>query len=108
MDFLLTYNEKCHHQAALNSAKQNNYLLSLFSHFWFAIPQLVLQADWQDVWHSPQPPFFALSQRLRVSRVVIRFIYNCPQSVFYYFLYCNTTNVKSQDTFYTLSQYLTK
>ena len=33
------------------------------------IPQLVLQADWQEVWHSPQPPFFALSQRLRVSMV---------------------------------------
>jgi hypothetical protein len=47
-----------------------NYLLSfLFSHFWFAIPQLVLQADWQEVWHSPQPPFFALWHRLRVSMV---------------------------------------
>ena len=28
----------------------------LFSHCWFATPQDVLQADWQDVWHSPQPP----------------------------------------------------
>jgi hypothetical protein len=45
-----------------------------FSHFWLATPQLVLQADWQEVWHSPQPPFFALSHRLRVSRVLIRFI----------------------------------
>ena len=52
----------------------NNYLFSLFSHFWLAIPQLVLQADWQEVWHSPQPPFFALSQRLRVSTVLICFI----------------------------------
>ena len=43
----------------------------LFSHFWFATPQLVLQADWQEVWHSPQPPFLALSHRLRVSRVLI-------------------------------------
>lgn len=51
-----------------------NYLFSLFSHFWFATPQLVLQADWQEVWHSPQPPFLALSQRLRVSRVFILFI----------------------------------
>ena len=49
-----------------------NYLLSLaLSHFWFAIPQLVLQADWQEVWHSPQPPFLALSHRLRVSIVLI-------------------------------------
>jgi len=46
-----------------------NYLLSLFSQAWLAIPQLVLQADWQEVWHSPQPPFLADSQRLRVSRV---------------------------------------
>jgi hypothetical protein len=35
------------------------------------MPQLVLQADWQEVWHSPQPPFLALSHRLRVSRVLI-------------------------------------
>ena len=49
-----------------------NYLLSLaLSHFWFAMPQLVLQADWQEVWHSPQPPFLALSHRLRVSMVLI-------------------------------------
>jgi hypothetical protein len=47
-----------------------NYLL-LFSHCWLAIPQLVLQADWQDVWHSPQPPFFALWQRLSVLIVLI-------------------------------------
>jgi hypothetical protein len=33
------------------------------------MPQLVLQADWQDVWHSPHPPFFALSQRFRVFSV---------------------------------------
>ena len=39
---------------------ERNYFVSLFSHCWFAMPQLVLQADWQDVWHSPQPPFFAL------------------------------------------------
>ena len=48
----------------------NDYLL-VFSHFWLATPQLVLQADWQEVWHSPQPPFLALSQRLRVSMVLI-------------------------------------
>jgi len=38
------------------------------------MPQLVLQADWQEVWHSPQPPFLALSQRLRVLSVLICFI----------------------------------
>ena len=47
------------------------YLLSVFSQAWFAMPQLVLQADWQEVWHSPQPPFLALSHRLRVSMVTI-------------------------------------
>ena len=45
-----------------------NYLLS---QVWLAMPQLVLQADWQEVWHSPQPPFLALSHRLRVSMVTI-------------------------------------
>jgi len=41
----------------------------LFSQDWLATPQLVLQADWQEVWHSPQPPLAALWQRLRVSKV---------------------------------------
>ena len=41
----------------------------LFSHFWFATPQLVLQADWQEVWHSPQPPFWARAHRLLLSIV---------------------------------------
>jgi hypothetical protein len=27
----------------------------MFSHSWLATVQEVLQADWQDVWHSPQP-----------------------------------------------------
>ena len=44
---------------------------SLFSHCWLATPQLVLQADWQEVWHSPQPPCFALAHRSRVSMVLI-------------------------------------
>ena len=50
--------------------------LSFFSHFWLATPQLVLQADWQEVWHSPQPPFLALSHRFRVSKVLIRSMTN--------------------------------
>ena len=58
-----------------------NYLLSLvLSHFWFAMPQLVLQADWQEVWHSPQPPFLALSHRLRVSMVLMCSI-NSPSNI---------------------------
>jgi hypothetical protein len=31
------------------------YLRFVFSHSWFATVQDVLHADWQDVWHSPQP-----------------------------------------------------
>jgi hypothetical protein len=46
----------------------------LFSHFWFATPQEVLQADWHEVWHSPQPPFFALFLRSLVCKVFMRFI----------------------------------
>ena len=39
-------------------------MVSLFSQAWLAIPQLVLQADWQEVWHSPQPPFLAHHRRV--------------------------------------------
>jgi hypothetical protein len=31
------------------------YLRLVLSHCWFATVQEVLQADWHDVWHSPQP-----------------------------------------------------
>jgi len=31
------------------------YFFFGFSHFWLATVQEVLQADWQDAWHSPQP-----------------------------------------------------
>jgi hypothetical protein len=54
---------------------KTNYF-SVFSHAWFATPQLVLHADWQEVWHSPHPPFFALSHKLRVSSVLILSIFN--------------------------------
>lgn len=49
-----------------------HYFLSC-SHFWFATEQEVLLADWHDVWHSPQPPFLADSQRLRELKVLILF-----------------------------------
>jgi hypothetical protein len=35
-----------------------NYLL--LSQLWLITPQEVLQADWQEVWHSPQPPVFTV------------------------------------------------
>ena len=46
----------------------------LFSQAWFATPQDVLQADWQDVWHSPQPPVLTDLLRSRVFKVTILFI----------------------------------
>ena len=48
-----------------------------FSHFWLATVQEVLQADWQDAWHSPQPPFKADSLRLALLRVLICFFVIC-------------------------------
>jgi len=60
-----------------------NYLL-LFSHFWFATPQLVLQADWQEVWHSPQPPFLQDLHRSRVFRVLILSMFKSPLSIEYW------------------------
>lgn len=40
----------------------------------FATPQDVLHADWQDVWHSPQPPCFAVSFRFALLSVCTCFI----------------------------------
>ena len=84
-------------QAAFHTC---NYLLSLLlSHFWFAIPQLVLQADWQEVWHSPQPPFFALSHRLRVSMVLICSIFAASTKDFGQILPYSQFKVKTQRGF---------
>ena len=48
--------------------------LSLFSQDWFPTVQDVLQADWQDVWHSPQPPFFRVFFRVPLVKVFTLFI----------------------------------
>ena len=45
-----------------------------FSHFWLATVQEVLQADWQEVWHSPQPPWAALFFKVAPLSVLICFI----------------------------------
>ena len=37
--------------------------------------QDVLQADWQDVWHSPQPPFSAVFLRFTFVIVLMFFIF---------------------------------
>ena len=56
----------------------------VFSHFWFAIPQEVLHADWQDVWHSPQPSLRTLSFMSFVLIVLILFIILSPCRNFLY------------------------
>jgi len=45
-----------------------------FSHFWFATVQDVLHADWQDVWHLPQPPFAAVSFKFGLLSVFTYFM----------------------------------
>ena len=44
--------------------------------------QEVLHADWQEVWHSPQPPFFMDSFRFLVVKVLICFISKKPPYIF--------------------------
>ncbi len=51
--------------------RQKNYFSD--SHFWFATVQEVLQADWQELWHLPQPPFTAEAFRLALLMVVMCF-----------------------------------
>ena len=52
----------------------NLIIKNYFSHFWLATVQDVLQADWQDAWHSPQPPLDALSFKFALFKVFICFI----------------------------------
>lgn len=43
----------------------------LCSQLWFPTVQEVLHADWQEVWHSPHPPFFTVFCKFFVFRVLI-------------------------------------
>ena len=54
-----------------------------FSQLWFPTVQDVLHADWQDVWHSPQPPFFSVFCKDFVFNVLICFM-TC--GLLYYFI----------------------
>jgi len=38
----------------------------------------VLQADWQEVWHSPHPPFAKVFLRFLPDKVFMYFKYNPP------------------------------
>ncbi len=44
------------------------------SQLWFPTVQEVLHADWQEVWHSPHPPFFTDCCRFLVLNVLMCFI----------------------------------
>jgi hypothetical protein len=75
---------KSRRQAA---AFSSNYLdFFSCSHCWFATLQEVLLADWQEVWHSPQPPFLADASRFLEFRVLILFMIIPPVKCicFYY------------------------
>ena len=50
------------------------YAYFAFSQLWLPTVQEVLQADWQDVWHSPQPPFFMDSFKFLVVKVLMCFM----------------------------------
>ena len=62
------------HPGGGSLGRRRNQLFSAFSQGWLAMPQLVLQALWQEVWHSPQPPFSTLFAMSRVSRERMCFI----------------------------------
>lgn len=58
----------------------NHLLLVLMDYFylcsqlWLPTVQEVLHADWQDVWHSPHPPFFTVFCKLFVFKVLMCFM----------------------------------
>ena len=54
----------------------------MFSHGWLPTVQEVLQADWQDVWHSPQPPVYAVFLRAALFTVTICFAMDSSLLVF--------------------------
>ena len=49
-----------------------------FSQVWLPTVQLVLQADWQEAWHSPQPPFLMVLWSVGLLTVLICFIVSPP------------------------------
>ena len=48
---------RLYRRLSLPSLPASTSLFSLLAQDWLATVQLVLQADWQDAWHSPQPPW---------------------------------------------------
>ena len=86
------------------------YTYLAFSQLWFPTVQEVLQADWQDVWHSPQPPFFIVSFRFFVVNVLILFtIYTILLSIIVYIV-AQTGNIFKQNIslFRTIAHFFPK
>ena len=60
--------------SSLNNRPRITDYLFLLSQLWLPTVQLVLQADWQDVWHSPHPPFLTVLESFFVLSVLICFM----------------------------------
>lgn len=58
---------------SVSGVNQKNYLFA-FSQLWLPTVQEVLHADWQEVWHSPHPPFFMDSFKVLLFKVFTCFI----------------------------------
>ena len=62
----------------LNTLSDNFRSYLLCSQVWLPTVQDVLHADWQDVWHSPQPPFFTVFCNFLVFKVLMCFMLDSP------------------------------
>ena len=70
----LRYKGRTTDNSAVPPFTQSLIFCDYFSHFWLATVHEVLQADWQEAWHSPQPPLAADSFRLALFRVLMCFV----------------------------------
>ena len=57
---MIAAGEKRRKPAAFAAGFRRVQRVYFFWQDWFATVQLVLQALWQEAWHSPQPPVWAL------------------------------------------------
>jgi hypothetical protein len=73
-----------------------------FSQDWLPTVQEVLHADWQEVWHSPHPPFFNVFCNLFVFNVFTCFIIKSP---FLSAVKTNKSGSYSKDIIPQISQY---
>ena len=81
-------------------ALSDDYDYLYCSHVWFPTVQEVLQADWQDVWHSPHPPFFIVFCNTWVFNVFTCFML-ISSWYFYNHTYCNyITSTKKCNLFF--------